>query len=223
REEFMSRVSQRLGRGPQARLEAVKRSWTPPLDPSPLARNELVAQFCSELAKVGGAVQVCASKAELETRLIDFVRDSLARQVVSFSKRSFALFEFERIWSDLPITAWERGSEGAAEAFRARVAAADVGLAIADLGVAATGSMLFRAGPQRPRSVSLLPRSHVSVLAASNLVADLARGIAWLAAQGSPPSSAVFVTGPSRTSDIENDLTLGVHGPAAVTVFLLDN
>ena len=222
RADFMARVAQRLGRSAEAPAGHVQRSWTPALETAPQTRAELVARFGDELAKIGGAVHVARSNAELETQLIDFVHDAGARQIVSFGQRTFAPFEFERIWHELPITAWERGSEAVAATFRAQVAAADIGLSIADLGVAATGSMLFRSSPQRPRSVSLLPRSHVAVLTAQSLVHDLARAIAWLAAQGAPPSSALFVTGPSRTSDIENDLTLGVHGPAAVTVFLLD-
>ncbi len=222
REDFMSRVAQRLGRGANAQISGVSRSWAPALESSPATQAELVAGFCTELAKIGGAVHVSSSKFDLESRLIDFLRDSGARELVSFAKRTFEPFEFDRIWREFKVTTWERGSEDTAEKFRARVAAADVGLSVADLGVAATGSMLFRASAQRPRSVSLLPRSHVAVISAQALVHDLALAIAWLAEQGSPPSSALFVTGPSRTSDIENDLTLGVHGPAAVTVFLLD-
>ncbi|HUR27016.1 MAG TPA: LUD domain-containing protein [Planctomycetota bacterium] len=185
-------------------------------------RAELVAQFCSELAKIGGAAHVARSKLELERLLIDFVHASGARQLVSFAPQEFEPFECSRIWSELPIRAWEQGMEENAREFRARAAAADIGLTIADLAIAATGSLLFRADARRPRSVSLLPRSHVVLLHARDLTPDLAHALDWLAKQGAPPSSAVFVTGPSRTSDIENDLTLGVHGPAAVTVFLLD-
>ncbi|HUR28109.1 MAG TPA: LUD domain-containing protein [Planctomycetota bacterium] len=186
-------------------------------------RAELVTEFCSELAKIGGAARVARSKAELEELLVDFLKTSGARQLVGFSQREFEPFELSRALHELPITAWEPGTEEYARCFRAQAAAADIGLTVADLAVAATGSLLFRADARRPRSVSLLPRSHVAMLHARQLVPALVHALDWLARQGAPPSSALFVTGPSRTSDIENDLTLGVHGPAAVTVFLLDD
>ena len=117
----------------------------------------------------------------------------------------------------------EQLRDGCAAKFRAAAADADIGLTIAELGIAATGTLLFPCAQNRPRSASLLPRSHVAVLDARTLVADLATALQALTLRGVPPSSALFVTGPSRTSDIENDLTLGVHGPAAVSVFLLDS
>ena len=223
REDFMARVAQQLGRGRGASDASVPRAWDPPVETAAIPCAELVARFSAELAKIGGATQVCSSNADLEAKLIEFVRSSGARRVVGFDRRTFAPFELERAWRELPLTTWESAPGDAAEKFRARVAAADIGLSIADLGVAATGSLLFRADAQRPRSVSLLPRSHIALLRERDLVPDLAQAFAWLALQGAPPSSALFVTGPSRTSDIENDLTLGVHGPAAVTVFLVDS
>jgi len=218
REEFLARVSAQLDRaGPRAALRRDLGS----AQAVEVSREQLVQRFCSELERLGGAVQVHGRAAEIESALIEFARSSGARRLVSFGKRNFEHLGFENIWRELPVSAWERGDAGCAEKFRAAAAAADIGLSTAELGIAATGSLFFSSDPSRPRAVSLLPRSHVAILDARALVPDLAAALAALAQRGLPPSSALFVSGPSRTSDIENDLTLGVHGPAAVTVFLL--
>ena len=64
---------------------------------------------------------------------------------------------------------------------------------------------------------------HVAIVPASRIVATTSDAFADLARRADMPSSVIFVTGPSRTSDIENDLTIGVHGPAAVAVFIVDD
>ena len=96
---------------------------------------------------------------------------------------------------------------------------ASVGVTGADLAIAASGTLLLRSGPGRGRAVSLLPWVHVAVVEERALVATLEEAFARL---GEPlPSSAVLITGPSRSADIENDLSVGVHGPGEVHVVLL--
>jgi len=219
RADFMATIRARLGRENPVPPPDVSTARSQPKS----ARPELVARFGAELSRVGGALHTVASHAALESALIDFARASEMRSAVGFGKTCFERFAFDRLWREVSISCWERGSESCAANFRARCAAADIGFSIADLGVAASGSMLFTVDAARPRAVTLLPRSHVAILSAGALVPDLASAMEFIAERGAAPSSALFITGPSRTSDIENDLTLGVHGPAAVTVFLLDN
>ncbi len=98
-------------------------------------------------------------------------------------------------------------------AFRDRIARVDVGITTAQAGIVRTGTLLLPAGPGRPRSVSLLPELHVAFLPADRLVWTLGEALAQVA------GSAVLVTGPSRTADIEQTLTLGAHGPREVWVW----
>jgi L-lactate dehydrogenase complex protein LldG len=90
----------------------------------------------------------------------------------------------------------------------------------AALGV--TGSVVLDATRAGGRGASLLPPAHLCVVRASTVVAtpgDVLRAIGT----GAPPTSnLVLVTGPSRTGDIEQILTVGVHGPAAVHVIVLE-
>lgn len=219
REDFIATIRARLGRGIAEPVPEHLSSRSP----TKRSRAELVLCFGAELSRVGGALHRVTSTAALESALIDFARAFEVRSGVGFGKSCFERFELARLWREVAISCWERGSESCGASFRARCAAADIGISVADLGVAASGSMLFLVDAARPRAVTLLPRSHVAILTADALVPDLAAAMEFIAARGAPPSSALFITGPSRTSDIENDLTLGVHGPAAVTVFLLDN
>ena len=95
----------------------------------------------------------------------------------------------------------------------------EVGVSRAAYGLADTGSVVLLAAPDEPRSRSLLPPVHVAVLA----VDDLLPGLPELFAELGPdlPSSVAIVTGPSRSADIEQQLTIGVHGPGEVHVVLV--
>jgi L-lactate dehydrogenase complex protein LldG len=85
-----------------------------------------------------------------------------------------------------------------------------------------TGSLVLSASTTRPRQVSLLPTVHLALVREDQLVDRMGEALSSYAS-GAMPSAVHFVTGPSRTSDIENDLSIGVHGPAAVSVILWRN
>jgi L-lactate dehydrogenase complex protein LldG len=103
----------------------------------------------------------------------------------------------------------------------AEAAAAGIGVTSAVAAVAATGSVVVDSRRAGGRGASLLPPVHLCVLPAARLVATPADVLRPL--RGRPdalPSNLVLITGPSRTGDIEQLLTLGVHGPVAVHVVL---
>ncbi len=102
----------------------------------------------------------------------------------------------------------------------ARVGTATGGVTGADAGIAASGSVVLGHGPGRPRSASLLVDTHVVVLRTDAVVATLGEAIDRI--DWGVTSNLVFITGPSRTGDIESVLTLGVHGPRHVHIVLLD-
>ncbi len=101
---------------------------------------------------------------------------------------------------------------------------AQLGLSLADLAVAETGSLLLVERTLEDRSIGMLPRNHVVVCASDHLVASLADSAAALrAAALRPGGMATLVTGPSRTADIERVLTVGVQGPGRLFVLFVDN
>lgn len=86
-------------------------------------------------------------------------------------------------------------------------------------GIVETGSIVVTGGPGRPLTASLLPGLHIAVLAADQLVPTVAEALALTALREA--ATAVIVTGPSRTADIEMTLTLGVHGPGELHVIVV--
>jgi L-lactate dehydrogenase complex protein LldG len=93
-------------------------------------------------------------------------------------------------------------------------AVADVGLGGAEAGLAETGSVLIQTGPGRSRLASLLPPMHVALLPAAKLTADLMTWTATRAVEpGGLPANIVLISGPSKSADIAQTLTVGVHGP----------
>jgi L-lactate dehydrogenase complex protein LldG len=87
-------------------------------------------------------------------------------------------------------------------------------------GLAATGSVVLAASVAEPRARSLLPDVHVSLLRADRILRGLPELFEAVGAE--LPSALAIVTGPSRSADIEQTLTIGVHGPGEVHVVLLD-
>jgi L-lactate dehydrogenase complex protein LldG len=86
-------------------------------------------------------------------------------------------------------------------------------------GLADTGSILITDGEGSPLHVSLLPEIHLAVLKKSDILPSLPDAMDMVRDK----SAAVFITGASRTADIEMTLTIGVHGPGEVHVFLVDD
>ena len=106
-----------------------------------------------------------------------------------------------------------------------QVADADLGVSVARLAVAETGSVLLASQEVTDRLVGMLAHTHAVVVPAGALRASLDDAVPELRAMGAPgPEQRRYVsliTGPSRTADIERVLTIGVQGPRAVHLVVL--
>jgi L-lactate dehydrogenase complex protein LldF len=91
-----------------------------------------------------------------------------------------------------------------------------VGVTKAICGLADTGSVLVTDGAGDPLKASLLPEVHIAILRSADIYPSLPDAMHLV----KNTSAAVFITGPSRTADIEMTLTIGVHGPKEIHVFL---
>jgi L-lactate dehydrogenase complex protein LldG len=94
-----------------------------------------------------------------------------------------------------------------------------VGLTGAYAGLADTGSLVLLGGQGKPMTTSLLPQIHIAILCEVNICVNLDQVLTR--DEVKMASSAVVITGPSRTSDIEMTLTVGVHGPGELYVICL--
>lgn len=98
-----------------------------------------------------------------------------------------------------------------------------VALTGAFAGVAETGSLVLLSSPQSPTTLNFLPDVHIVVLRTAQLVRHIEEVWARLRAELSEmPRTVNFITGPSRTADIEQTIQLGAHGPRNLHVILVD-
>ena len=99
----------------------------------------------------------------------------------------------------------------------ADVWAADVGITLVDYAIADTGSLVLNAGQGRYRLASLAPPHHVAIVSRARILPTSEAAVATLGSR-----TTVFVTGPSRTADIEGVIVRGIHGPRRLWVVISD-
>jgi L-lactate dehydrogenase complex protein LldG len=97
------------------------------------------------------------------------------------------------------------------------MALCDLGITEADYLLPETGTLVLHSSAEMPRGVSLLPRTHLAIVRPEMLRADLHQ----VFAEAQDRHYLVFITGPSRTADIELTTTLGVHGPRNLYVWMV--
>lgn len=93
----------------------------------------------------------------------------------------------------------------------------DLGITEADYLLPETGTLVLRSSAEKPRAVSLAPRVHLAIVRPEMLRADMHQ----VFAEAKDSHYLVFITGPSRTADIELTVTLGVHGPKNLYVWMM--
>ena len=91
--------------------------------------------------------------------------------------------------------------------------------------MAETGTLALASGPAAPTTLNLLPDTHIVVLPSSAVVGALEEVWTQLRArfgEGAMPRTVNFITGPSRSADIEQKLQMGAHGPRRLHILLVD-
>jgi len=192
----------------------------PPARPASLAVGpDAWALLAEVLAPLDVRLRLAKTPAEAAAHVADIARE---RGAASYAR-----------WQDLPSGCGGLEMD-AALAGLTRVspdccqvlAQVDLGLTSAQATLLDSGSLVLIAGPQRPRSVSLLPPTHLCLVPRSALLPDVSALPELLSRHRDPsgqlPSCLNLVTGPSSTADIELVLVRGVHGPGALDVVGLD-
>jgi len=99
-----------------------------------------------------------------------------------------------------------------------------VGVSHAGAGVAETGTIVMLSGPDNPSTLNFLPDYHIVVLSAGDITGDYETAFDRVRAQYGPgvmPRTVNFITGPSRSGDIEQKLLLGAHGPRSLHILVV--
>ena len=189
----------------------------PPARPASLpVGSDAWILLAAVLAPLDVRLRLAASPAEAARHVADIARE---RGAATYTR-----------WQDMPaglgmddaLAGLTRVTPDCCQA----LAQVDLGLTSAQAALLDSGSLVLVAGPGRERSVSLLPPTHVCLVARSALLPDVSALPELLrrhaAATGLLPSCLNLVTGPSSTADIELVLVRGVHGPGALDVIGLD-
>ena len=203
---------------PEEAAEAVRRQmaerWPEALD-----------RFRREFDRVGGVFHRAADPAEVPSVVLEIAREEGATAVVAWDPAALGVDLRPGLVAEglaVAVAASDPADETARRRHREESARAQIGVTGADLVLAETGTVILLSGRGRPRSTSLLPDTHIAVFDRSRLVESLAQvGILLEALHVDPARSMSgaminFITGPSRTADIELTLTRGVHGPKHV-------
>ena len=99
----------------------------------------------------------------------------------------------------------------------------DGGITGAQWAIAETGTLVLETKSERHRLVSLVPAMHIAIVAAGRILGTMSEALAAVSTAGELSRTVTFITGPSRTSDIELTLAIGVHGPARLHVIVIDD
>jgi L-lactate dehydrogenase complex protein LldG len=178
-----------------------------PQGPRPAIEGDLVAHFVEQAKKM-------ATTVDEVTQLAD-VPAAAARYLASLDLQTQAV-----AWQSLERFDWT--GAGLSVEFRKPEDRDLVGLTGCFCATAETGTLVLLSGPHTWASGALLPETHIAVVPASRIVAGHEDAFALMRAErGELPRAVNFVSGPSRTGDIEQTIILGAHGPYRVHVIVV--
>jgi L-lactate dehydrogenase complex protein LldG len=200
-------VRRALGRSVQDRIPPRPEVLPPRTARSPDDEIDCFLREVNALSGVGRRLQ----EAELDPQLERLVREHEIRRACLWATPRIARTNVAGRLARLGVAIVP------SDAGHRALAECDLGVTEADFALPETGTIGLVSSAERPRAVSLLPRVHLALVDPAVLRADLhqvfeeARDVPYL----------VFVTGPSRTADIELTVTLGVHGPQQLHIWVL--
>lgn len=210
RDEILARVRAGLAKGDAGTRRATALAYLRTASPGsqPMQVGDLVARFCAKAGSLASTVERVADYAALPARVAAYLaaHDLPARAVTA-----------------LDVAGLDWAAAGVDSHSGCAADADPVGITGCFCAIAETGTLLLLSGPATPASVSLLPETHIALVPAARVVATMEDAFALLRRErGQLPRAANFVSGPSRTGDIEQTIVLGAHGPCRVHLIIIE-
>lgn len=212
RERILARIRKAQGRGlsrpSQAELEAIETYLRAhPRGTLPRVEGDLAARFRNRAEAMQSSTDEVSAEGEAPAAVARYLKT--AKLPLSGC-----------VWPELAHLDWK--AAGLALEPRAANGSDAIGVTGAFAAIAETGTLVLASGPDTPASASLLPETHVAVVRAERIVAHMEDAFA-LAREtfGQLPRAINFVSGPSRTADIDQTIVLGAHGPSRVHIILI--
>lgn len=188
-------------------------------------RAEMIASFRRELERIGGLSYLARNDEEAIEIVLNLLGEAGGKDLMMWDEFEIPVLGlgdalrvkgYARLEVDVP-----RDAEGRRTKL-AELGRAAAGITAALAGLADTGTLALVTSAKRSRLASLLPPMHIAILPTLRLFDSMAAFFAAYPEVTKDASNLVFVTGPSRTADIELTLQRGVHGPKFLQVVLLD-
>jgi len=183
-----------------------------PVGPQPDIGPDVVARFIAQSERLQASVARVATIGEVPAAAAAYLLDrGLGNRAV--------------IWPALAELAWSAaGLHVEARApVRDEPAPDLVGITGCFAAIAETGTLAMLSGEGTPASMALLPETHIAIVARSRIVGFMEDAFALLRHErGELPRALNFISGPSRTADIEQTLVLGAHGPYRVHLIIIE-
>jgi len=169
------------------------------------------ARFLEEVGKLSGVGQKL-SLASVDVALQALVQEQNIRRATAWETAYLRQLGITEVLNSLGVELVPPNAE------KHDMALCDLGITEADYLLPETGTLVLRSSFQQPRAVSLLPRIHLAIVRSEMIRSDMHQ----IFAEAKDDRYLLFITGPSRTADIELTVTLGVHGPKNLYVWMVD-
>jgi L-lactate dehydrogenase complex protein LldG len=187
--------------------------------------STLFESFAARAQAVSAEVHRFPARAQALDFILDFVRALEGGRI----QPSFAVWADCRFLRGLDLLELTEKAPGLAfQVTRGSASTATVGISQVDLAIADTGTLVQNATAVEQRLVSTLPSVHVAIVETGAIMPDLPAALSRFSSRQAdgvdgPPPYLSFITGPSRTADIERVLTIGVHGPERLVIVCVDD
>lgn len=177
-----------------------------------MSQKELIASFTRQAEAMGAQVIPVAGPGDIAPKLVEILRP-LGLKVALVASPLVQATGVETALAGAGFSIEKDGAEFARQA--------DSGIVEFDYAIAETGTLAMDATDLKTRLAAMLPLTCVALIPAERLRANLTEVLDAYVDRGSWPGYFTLVTGPSRTADIERSLTIGVHGPERLLIFLV--
>ena len=173
-----------------------------PQGPRPPVPEDLAARFIDEAQRLSTTVENVDALSDVPAAVFRYLtQHGLPLQAIA--------------WQTLQDLNWAEA--GLEVEFRKPVDGDVVGITGCFCATAETGTLVLLSGPGTYASAGLLPETHIAIVPASRIVAGHEDAFNLIRSErGELPRAVNFVSGPSRTGDIEQTIVLGAHGPYRV-------
>jgi L-lactate utilization protein LutC len=221
RDAFLARVRQAAEMG---------RAYRVHLNPVPEnvgyvgVREDLVERFAAEVDAVGGQSYIVPDLEAAGVALHRLLEEAGARSALCWQHELLDRLGLADLLAAPGVTLHNAATLKSLPADEQRriMLACDIGITSCDWAIAETGTLVVCSRPGQERASSLVPPFYVAIVQGAQIVPDLIDAMNLLSVPLSHlPSNVTFITGPSKTGDIELQLTTGVHGPGKWRVIVI--